>query len=241
MLRSAQTTKSMVDTDKILYELDQARQGDATTGQDIAEALGVDPGAYEAIAAGGATMPAMPGPQGPALPVQIPQAMRDKATNANTMKILQQLSGGTSSGATVDTMMAALLKGQDLGTMSNMQGGQQKPFDVATMKAAMEGKLPGRTGAGGGSVTAKVQQMDDLIGKGMSKTDALKWTYGDPASEAWNVAYTRAYQQTFSVASAIKSANATVEQAEVRNLGLDPFNEGPKKAAPPGKVVKVYK
>ena len=231
MLRSAQTGQAMADTDKIMYELAQARKGDNTTAQQLAAALGVDEGAYDALSVPGATtMPAIPGAQGPAQPVAIPQAMKAKFDNANTVKIMSQLMGGTSAGGTVDTGMAALLKGQDLGMMSDMQGGQQMPFDVATMKAAMGGKLPGRTGAGGGSTAAKVQEMNSLTAKykaqGMKSEEAhdaaLLSVYGDPENEAWTKAFTRAYQSTFSVSSAIKAADASVARRNAKSGKIVP-------------------
>ena len=184
MLRSAQTGQSMADTDKIMYELEQARRGDATTGKDISAAMGVPDYMNQAMSLGEMATPSL-NPAEESTP--IPQAMQDKFTNANTMKIMQQLFGGTSAGGTVDTGMAALLKGQELGTRSNLQSGAQTTGDVAAAEAALLGKYPGRTGAGGGSASADIQMYRLLRSKeGGSKSveEALKLTLGDKEAKA---------------------------------------------------------
>lgn len=163
MLRSAQTNKSMADTEKILYELSQAQQGDDTSANAIAHGMGVSPGYIDALSEGEMTTPAL-NPTAPGVP--IPQHIQDKYTNATTAKIMQQLTGGVQSGANVDTMMSALLKGQEAGTRSNLQSGAQSPVPVAQAEAALLGKLDeasGVIGAGSGGKPSADVQMFNLL------------------------------------------------------------------------------
>lgn len=243
-LRSAQRGQSLADTERILYELDQARRGDTMTATDLATAMGVPPEMAEALAAGRPSIEGERAPEvdvGPMPAEAIPDTMKDIFTNASTVRALQQLTGGTTSGANAQTLMQALSGGQDLGMRYDMMSGERAPTDIAEMQAAMEGKYPG-TG-GGGSTATKVQEVNYLMGQGMSFTDSVKQVYGgdkapasrvqevehlmslgipqevaidavhgNPKAKTYADVYAKVFAQTFSVSQAQKAAQNAADQ-----------------------------
>ena len=238
MLRSAQTGKATADMDKIMYELGLAQKAEQTTGADIATAMGVPAHVVGALGRGETSSPALPGPEGPSPGIEIPPAMTDKFTRANTLKILQQLAGGTGSGGTAASLTEALAGGQEMGILDALLSGSRQTGDVASIQAAMQGKLPGRTGAEGGSQASKVQELNHLINVlKVPKEKAILIVQGDPAMKLWGQVFTAQKENFASDAKAKKAADAALEQYEF-NIGLE---TGPAGAPPPGAVVKRYK
>lgn len=233
MLRSAQANKATVDADKILYELGLAQKAGQTSGVDIAAAMGVPRGTAEAVTRGETTLPAVMMPGGT---VDIDPGFQEKTQRANTMKILQQLAGGTASGGTAKSLTEALSGGQEMNILDALLSGQRQTGDVAAIQAAMQGKLPGRTGAGGGSTASKVQELNHLVNvMKVPKEKAILIVQGDPGMNMWAKVFEAQKANFASDTKAKKVADAALEQYQFQ-MGTN----APAGANPPGNVVKKY-
>lgn len=238
VLRNAQARKSLADTQKIMFELDQARQAQNIGGEDIAEAMGIPREITSLVRGGYQTQHPLPaGEMGPAAPpsvdTPIPPYQADMVNRAYTAKILQQLGGGNA-----QSLAAAMgsLREQNLG--DRMMAGDYKPTTVAPVQAAIAGRDPtfASSSSAGGKATAKVQEMQFLMSPQGGKLDpeaAARQVFGDDGARMWVQAYTALVGKYYEPEEAAQKATEAVQLVQQQQGGNAP--------AVPGNVVKVYK